>query len=182
MIFIYLIIIYDLMSYIVIRVYMQFHDSVTIYKSKSHIHIHTQFNKSWFLWDLNSRSPDLHPYTLHTQPLRPNCWLIIVGTSSLQSTDHNRQRPLYYFRPCMRWLVDPLGYYFRPCGRWLVDLLGALLLMGRRQGPLGTRVHTYCKLNAWALPYREMGDQCYQQDIASLSVSGNTSEYVILCI
>ena len=75
-----------------------------------------------------------------------------------------------------RWLVDPLGYHFRPCERWLVDPLGALFLMGRRQGPLGTRVHTYCKLNAWALPYREMGGQCYQQDIASLSVSGNTSE------
>ena len=151
------------------------------YKSKFHIHtpvyIHTQiqFNTSWFLWDLNSRSPDLHSYTLHTQPLRPN-WLIIVGTSSLHCTDHNRQRPLYYFRPCGRWLVDPLGYYFRPCGRWLVDPLGVLFLMGRRQGPLRTRVHTYCKLNAWALPYREIGDQCYQQDIASLSVSGNTSE------
>ena len=146
-----------------------------VYKSKYHIHINTQFNRSWLLWDLNSRSPDLQPYTLHTQPLRPN-WLIIVGTSSLQSTAHNRQRPLYYFRPGGRWLVDPLGYYFRPCERWLVDPLGVLFLMGRRQGPLGTRVHNYCKLNAWALPYREIGDQCYQQDIASLSVSGNTSE------
>ena len=66
------------------------------------------FNRSWLLWDLNSRSPDLQPYTLHTQPLRPN-WLIIVGTSSLQSTAHNRQRPLYYFRSCGRWLVDPLA-------------------------------------------------------------------------
>ena len=169
-------IIIDLMSYIVIRVYMQFHEWFTIYKSKYHIHIHTQFNRSWFLWDLNSRSPDLQPYTLHTQPLRPN-WLIIVGTWSLHSTAHNRQRPLYYFRPSGRWLVDPLAlYYFRPCERWLVDPLGVLFLMGRRQGPLGTRVHNYCKLNAWALPYREIGDQCYQQDIASLSVSGNTSE------
>ena len=74
-----------------------------VYKSKYHIHIHTQFNRSWLLWDLNSRSPDLQPYTLHTQPLRPN-WLIIVGTSSLQSTAHNRQRPLYYFRPSM-WVL-----------------------------------------------------------------------------
>ena len=162
-------IIIDLMSYIVIRVYIQFTSRNTTYIYTQNLTAHDSYG-TWTL--------EVWLAALHSTHSATEAQLIDNSWNFLSTLHCPQQAAPSILLPSMWALIGwSTGSILLPSMWTLIGWsTGCTFFNGRRQGPLGTRVHNYCKLNAWALPYRQIGDQCYQQDIASLSVSGNTSE------